>query len=241
MSDLLRSIKALEKLTRLHLPRASSYAVNKDGRSDLYRAWPPNLRELHLNGGFNWSNLNVLWTFPTSVSHLWIEHCPHRRDDLLIKRFFEFKGSQLTYLSISFPPKRTLNSAVVASIARSCESLLHLNINIEMLEDMWEDELSIVNEPSLPTVECLEIGCLEEHSDEFLIWTLIKMSGFLFSEKVPKLRRLLIHRKLKWTGSEARARNVAEMNELLKALAREDGEVARVSENEAGVVLFGQR
>ena len=241
MSDLLRSIRGLDKLVLLYLPRAFAYVASKEQTTNQCTTWPANLREVHLNGGFKIDNQSSLKSLPPSVTDLWIENCPRPASDFM-RLFFDAKGSQLESLHVTLLTRRYFHSMIIFDIiAQSCGNLRSLSVNIELFENSWGVDVALGTAFSFPCVERLDLKCLIEHDDEYLDRCLNFISGFLFSEKVPKLRKLLVDRKLRWTGSEVRSRQTAEMNELLKALAREDGERAEIPEDQAGVVFFGQR
>ncbi len=55
-----------------------------------------------------------------------------------------------------------------------------------------------------------------------------------------RVRKVRAHRRLGWTATEEGREEVRELDELLKALAREDGANAEIEEADAGVVLFGK-
>ena len=57
--------------------------------------------------------------------------------------------------------------------------------------------------------------------------------------KFSKLRKLGVHKKLGWTKTLTDIEGIREIHEFLKALAREDGDDAEISEDDAGVVFFG--
>lgn len=235
LSDLLRSISKLDKLQVLHLPRAStSTMVDRAAFCDI---WPPNLKVLHANGGFNEQNEGRLNNLPSSVTHLWIENCP-RPTRKLVQSFFTAKGAQFTFLRVGLRSRRVFLGNFASCIGSRCQNLLHLSINLETLSDAFED----AEDPALKfaTFEQLDIDCLEEHDDEELQWCLTQMSYLLFSEKMPRLRKLSIHRNLRWTASKAMSIQVDEINDLLKALAREDT-AGNIPEGSAGVFLHGQQ
>lgn len=240
MSDLLRSIQGLHGLVLLYLPRAYSYAASIQGVSNPCTVWPSGMRAIHINGGFNQANMRYLRSLPPSTSELWLEHCPRPAPEL-VKLFFTEKGSQLETLHVTIPTKRYVNSGIMFDISQGCGNVRNLCVNIELIGDRWGRRVVPETFYLFPSVERLEIGCLDDYDDVFLEGCLDNMSAYLFSERLPKLRNLLIHRRLRWMDSEARADQVAEMNELLKALACEDGEGSKISEDEAGVVIFGGR
>lgn len=237
MSDLLRSIQGLDQLVLLYLPRASSYAASKERTAHTCKTWPPHLRELHLNGGFSNYNLPFLLNIPPSTSELWLTNCPPPATEL-IKLFFDEKGPQLQTLHVALPASRHTNSDIMFAISHPCTQVRNLSVNIELIGDSWKSRYRPTTFYSFPNVERLEIGCLEGHDNEFTGYV-SDMCAYLYSEELPKLRKLLIHRYLRWTSSEAGSLQVGEMNDLLKALAREDGEDAEIPEHEAGVILYG--
>ena len=237
MSDLLRSVQGLDQLVLLYLPRASSYAASKERTAHPWRSWPPRLRELHLNGGFSKYNLPFLLKIPPTTSHLWLTNCPPPAKEL-VTLFFNEKGPQLETLHVALPRRRQTNVEIMFAISRQCTQVRNLSLDIELIGADWSSPWRPKTFYSFPCVERLEVGCLEGHESEYAEHV-NHMSAYLYSEKLPKLRKLLIHRDLRWTSSKASSQQVAEMNDLLKAMAREDGEDARIPEHEAGVILFG--
>ena len=240
MSDLLRSIQHLDRLVLLYLPRASSYATSKQRVTKLCAIWPTNLRELHLNGGFIESNYIFLQNLPPRLSALWFENCP-RLSLEFVKPFFDAKGAQLDYLRIGLPA-RCLSSEIMPSVARNCTYLRHLSVNIEILDNCW-DGIFFGRGLCFSSVERLDLDCLEDHNDDDLDKYLVGLSDCLHNPDtgLPSLRKLMIHRKLKWAEKKLRLPALAEIDDLLKALAREDDEDAHISEDEAGLGFFGQR
>lgn len=117
----------------------------------------------------------------------------------------------------------------------------NLSINIEVIGNTWGEHVVPDSFHLFPLIERLEIGCLEDHDDAFSDHCLENMSAYLFSEALPKLRILRIHWRLRWNSSQAKLRQIDEMDNLLKALAREDGEGAEITEDMAGVLFFGNR
>jgi len=55
------------------------------------------------------------------------------------------------------------------------------------------------------------------------------------------VRKLGISKKLGWTDKKSDQVTIRDIDDLLKAMAREDGVDAEIGEDEAGVLMFGRR
>ncbi len=130
-----------------------------------------------------------------------------------------------------------MNSTIMSAISQGCCNVRNLYVNIELIGYKWGSHLAPETFYPFPSVERLEIGRLEDYDDGFLDWCLENMSAYLFSEALPKLRILKCQWRLRWADGEVRSQQIAEMDDLLKALAREDGEGAAISEDQAGVLF----
>lgn len=223
----------------MHLPRAFSNAAAGNHRSDPCTQWPPNLKVIHVNGGFNDHDIKYLTSLPPSTSEVWLEHCPVPTTESA-NHFFVNMGGQLETLHVTMPERKYRNW-ILMGLLLDCHNLRNLSINIEVIGNNWGEQVVPESFHSFPFIERLEIGCLDDHDDEFSYHSLDNMSAYLFSEALPKLRILKIHWRLRWNSNQTKLRRVDEMDNLLKALAREDGEGANISEDTAGVLFFGNR
>ncbi|KAL8830284.1 MAG: hypothetical protein Q9191_001517 [Dirinaria sp. TL-2023a] len=232
-SDLSHSLSKLEQLDFLAFPRAG-----KVGLISVIRSLPSNLRECHLN-----------CTLKTSIySHeprpLVEPNYKLTRLKLPSVRLGEFWSLQeylpnLEYLTIGPPASRGSSSAFDASIF-FFSSIQHLRLPVECLTDWFFDPPDFFEsreQQSLLRIE-LDSGDLpaafEEKSICDSIWDAVTTGIF------PNLRTVGVHRSLDGSFTLGRSEDAEDLNQLLQALAREDGDKARLSEDLAGVYTFGE-
>jgi hypothetical protein len=229
MSDLLRSIFYLSNLESLHLPRSST---QDPGKFILKYDWPPKLQELHISGGLHDPTTVYFSTLPPTVSYLAIGNCPHI-SMLSIGPLLLAKGSQLRYLEILAPiPRLQLGQKPLNNIMASVPNLHHLKISIDFIDTNFFLNASSEHR----SLKRLDLHCFD--TDDTSQVDATNMYSFLEIYAFSKVRILGIHQKLGWTTENNAA--VVDLDELLKALAREDGPGAEISEDEAGVVMFGK-
>lgn len=237
MSDLLRSTSTLSKLESLHLPRSSAHDSSRDV---LIYSWPSKLRELHISGGLHDESALGLSTLPRSLSYLSIGNCPHL-SMLFISPLLKQIGSQLQYLEIVAPlPGLGLGHGLLTNITDLVPNLRHLKISLDFVGPLFftagesgQRECQFLTRLDL---DCFEPAECVDFSPERIADAIVDMEG-----NFSKLRRLGVHRKLGWMTTKNGKKDMSEIDELLKALAREDGPDAEISEDEAGVVFFGTR
>ncbi len=229
MSDLLRSISFLSHLKILHLPRSST---QDPGKSILKSDWPAQLQELHISGGLHDETTVYFSTLPPTVSHLSIGNCPHI-SMLSIGPLLLAKGPQLQYLGILAPiPRLQLGQKPLNNIMGLLPNLRHLKISVDFIDTDFFLNASSEH----PTLSRIDLHCFDTDDTSQLdasnLYTFLELYPF------SKVRILGIHQKLGWAFKDGV--NILDLDELLKAMAREDGPGAEVSEDEAGVVFFGK-
>lgn len=200
--------------------------------------WPCGLRELHISGGLRDETALSLSTLPSSLTHLTIGNCPHL-SMLFIRPLVKLLGPQLQYLEIVAPlPNLNLGYGVLTDVMDLAPNLHHLKISLDFLElsfftpgDSGQSEGRFLRQLDLDCFEPAE--CTAFHPN--LIADVIVGSEGKFS----KLRKLGVHKRLGWTNTEMGVESMREIDELQKALAREDGNDAEITEDDAGVVFFG--
>ncbi len=245
---LLRSIQNLDRLVTLHLPRAASRATSIHQGSEPSAKWPENLRELHFNGNFFEDNSRFLNTILPSTSVMYIEQslCPSHQ---LLESFFEKKGSQLQFLRLGISQQQAdqyhADLMFFQVLGYHCVHVQHLSMNLELIVENWQLVFPLYTkgelQPPFSSVKVLEIDCLSNSDDWISNTNLQKLSDIIFdpSTMPPKLRKILLHKKLNWTAPKLKSHILADIDSFFKALAREDGENAWISENEAGVAFLG--
>lgn len=115
-------------------------------------------------------------------------------------------------------------------------SLRHLSIPVDYITGFFFWGKS-KEDPYL--LETIELDCIwpagnqAEAINSDVIWDAVADGAF------GRLRRVNLARRLEMPVVTGLGENSEELNQLLKALAREDGSQARYSEDQAGVRIFG--
>lgn len=240
MSDLLRSLSGLSKLETLYLPRSSAYEAS---RNAVKYDWPSRLRDLHISGGVRDESTLYLSTLPPSVTRLSIGNCPHL-SMLSLRPLLQAKGSQLRYLEIVAPiPALELGHKPLNNVMDMVPNLRHLKISLDFLAPIFFTP-SASNPDACQSLRRLDLDCFDPGECSFItleqVW-----QGFDWAEgkdgKFNKVRKLGISNKLGWADRKSDKATIQEIDELLKAMAREDGVNAEIGEDEAGVLMFGRR
>lgn len=179
-----------------------------------------------------------LSTLPPSLSRLSIGNCPHL-SMTSIGTILKTKGSQLNQLEIVAPiPALARDHKPLSGYMEYVPNLLYLKISLDFVSRSFL--LSENDQGDQYPLRQLDLDCFDPADcDAFTaydLWTAIAYdSGF------GRIRKVRVHRKLGWAATEEGNEQVKDLDELLKALAREDGANAKIKEADAGVVLFGLR
>ena len=220
-------------ITDVTTARSSAQDTSRDLRSC---SWPANLRELHISGGIHDEPLVSLSTLPPTLSSLSIGNCPHL-SMLSIGNILKNKGSQLRHLEIVAPiPSLAQDHKPLSSYMIHLPNLLHLKISLDFISPSFL--LLEQDREDLYPLRQLDLDCFDPADcDAFTatdLWCAICDEGF------GRVRKVRVHRRLGWTATKEGNKRIKDVDELLKALAREDGANVAIDENEAGVVLFGK-
>lgn len=233
LPSLLHSTSHLPHLHTLHLPRSSA---PDPGKSILTHSWPPNLRTLHISGGLHDSTTVYFSTLPPTLSHLTIANCPHL-SMLSIGPLLLAKGPQLQRLEILAPiPRLQVSHKPLNDIMKYLPHLSHLKISIDFIDSTLFFKPVADAAHRQPSLTRLDLHAFDTEAVSEInasnLYSLLE--SYLFSQ----IRILGVHQKLGWVRKASRS--VVDLDELLKALAREDGPGGKVSEADAGVVIFGK-
>lgn len=235
ITDLLRSTSLLSKLESLHLPRSSAH----DAARDLFICnWPATLRELHISGGIHDGPLMSLTTLPPSLSRLSIENCPHL-SMVSIGSILRNKGSQLHHLEIVAPiPALTYDHKPLSGYMEHVPNLLYLKISLDFVSRSFL--LSDNDKGEQYPLRQLDLDCFDPADcDTFTAYDV--WAAIAYDSRFGRVRKVRVHRRLGWAATKEGKEQVKDLDDLLKALAREDGANAEIQEADAGVVLFGKR
>lgn len=235
MTDLLRSTSLLSKLESLHLPRSSAQDKSRDL---MICKWPATLRELHISGGVHDEALVSLSTLPPSLSSLHIGNCPHL-SMVSIGTILQNKGSQLLHLEIVAPvPALARDHKPLSGYMEYVPNLLHLKISLDFVSRsflLFEND----KKDQYPLRQ-LDLDCFDPADcDAFSAYDL--WAAIAYDNGFGRVRKVRVHRRLGWAATEEGKEQVKDLDELLKALAREDGANAEIKEADAGILLFGKR
>lgn len=238
-ADMLQGSKvifALAMLTPQHLTARSSA---HDAARDLFICnWPATLRELHISGGIHDGPLMSLTTLPPSLSRLSIENCPHL-SMVSIGSILRNKGSQLHHLEIVAPiPALTYDHKPLSGYMEHVPNLLYLKISLDFVSRSFL--LSDNDKGEQYPLRQLDLDCFDPADcDTFTAYDV--WAAIAYDSRFGRVRKVRVHRRLGWAATKEGKEQVKDLDDLLKALAREDGANAEIQEADAGVVLFGKR
>lgn len=230
---LLQSIRKLERLKQLSIRCKNPVA---DDSSCV--VWPPRLEALRVTGLFNDIVLDQLTSLPESLKSLTLYACP-RLTLLPVKSLTQALGCSLELLYIGPLGPQSGREDLIQWLEylphlrqlHACESWSFIP---EDFSHLSTSKLSTGNSHPL---ECLELDCsrlmgmygYEWNEAQYeLLWNLVD-EGFLGN-----LRNVKWYHRRDANMPKHVSRAIGELDELLRALAREDGENARISEEDAG-------
>lgn len=201
-------------------------------------SWPATLRELHISGGIHDGSLVSLGSLPPSLSRLSIGNCPHL-SIVSIGNILQTKGSQLHQLEIVAPiPALTRDHKPLSGYMEHVPNLLYLKISLDFVSHSLL--LSGLDKGDQHPLRQLDLDCFDPaECDGFTAYDL--WAAIAYDSGFGRVRKVRVHRRLGWAATEEGKEQVKDLDELLKALAREDGANAAINEVDAGVVLFGKR
>ena len=116
-------------------------------------------------------------------------------------------------------------------------NLLYLKVSLDFLSHLFL--LSKPGNGGHYPLRQLDLDCFDPADCDAIIpfdfWAAIASDGGF-----GRIRKVRVHRRLGWTTTKDGTKQVEELDELLKALAREDGPNAEIKEDDAGIVFFGK-
>ncbi|MCJ1232140.1 hypothetical protein MMC14_000089 [Varicellaria rhodocarpa] len=230
LSSLFHALVPLSSLRTLHFPRSSSSALDTNKHSSNPPQWPPNLQELYITGGLHENAWLYLSCLPQSLGSLTIENCLTLSSQF-VEKFLVMVGPQLNYLKIGYPlPWR--GPSFVNDILEICPCLRSLNVAMDFINHAFFDKACRTVSTSHP------LASLTLTSSEKLLVddVLCDLLFFAVSDgSLGNLRRVKVSKNAGWSDGLGR-KGMEELNELLEALGRENGqgELAGVWEYEEG-------
>ncbi|KAL8746260.1 MAG: hypothetical protein Q9190_001686 [Brigantiaea leucoxantha] len=232
LTDLLRSVGRLEKLKIL------AFRLTVDPALESYAGrWPPNLEWIGLSGRFTDAAAPAFVDIPASATQLCVESCP-LVTAAFFRRLLPHLGQHLDYLKVG---SSTLNCDYLETFFVPLPRLRCLRATIEQLEfgqdfkSSWTADdfhLPDVSNHRLERVE-VDMSRLKEHptfSSDYL-------RTIAAYRVIPRLRKVVFVGDRDILRDQQGDTGMRELNDKLKALAREDGEAATIGEGDAGVYI----
>ncbi len=152
------------------------------------------------------------------------------------------KGSQLNHLEIVAPiPALSQDHKPLSSYMKHVPNLLYLKISLDFVSRSFL--LSENDKGDQYSLRQLDLDCFDPADcDAFTAGAAYDLwAAIAYDNGFGRVRKIRVHRRLGWAATEEGKEQMKDLDELLKALAREDGANAEIKEGDAGVVLFGKR
>ncbi|KAI4284976.1 MAG: hypothetical protein L6R38_001044 [Xanthoria sp. 2 TBL-2021] len=233
--QLLRSISKLSRLENLSIRCKLDYPADR-APSNVF--WPPKLKALQLSACINDNDFVIFSTIPKSLISLTLHHCPGLNGESIKTILMNF-GDVLE--SFQFEP-RTSDSLTYIDLAHWIEYAprlrrLFIPASSYSIRTGYDFPMSLRYSVQNPhPLEHLEFDCtyLDRYGSELDyedIWLAIA-EGYL-----SRVRRLGFRHQVTVQPWRTNRRELQDLDDLLRALAREDGENANIKEEEAGVYV----
>ena len=155
-----------------------------------------------------------------------------------IGKLLKDKGSQLHHLEILAPiPSLARDHKPLSSYMEYVPNLLYLRVSLDFISRSFL--LSENNKGDHYPLRQLDLDCFDPADcDSFTAYDL--WVAIAYDNWFGRVRKVRVHRRLGWAATAEGEEQMRDLDELLKALAREDGASAEIDEADAGVMLFGR-
>lgn len=231
--NLSRSVKGLANLEYLALPRAGKISAN-----GILGSISTTLQELHVNATILNDDLIDCSSTSRSLSLKRLEMQNCSEIDSSCFAFLLGHLPRLEVLKMRLNRSRTIGLTTDDSIL-SLDHVRHLQIPVDFIHWEFFEGRGIRSRENPCPIVAIELDYVqpilnpEWTIDSDTIWLAVTEGPF------PHLRRVGLHRKLERGSNYGLSDSTEELSQLLKALAREDGEKASIPEDFAGVYIFG--
>ncbi|KAL8925863.1 MAG: hypothetical protein Q9172_002067 [Xanthocarpia lactea] len=235
LQQLLRSVSKLSRLEKLSVRCKLDYDSD---RGPLNVVWPAKLKSLHFSAPINDNELPIFKSFPKSLTSLTLHNCPRLSVMSFAKLMVDF-GDVLE--SFQFGPRisHSLEYTYLAHWLEHAPKLRRLSMpaNSSSIrtghETLEQVRYSAQNPHPLEYLEfdCTTFDSQGQEIDYEDIWLAIA-EGYL-----GHVRRLCFRHQVNVQPWKTNKRVLQDLDDLLRALAREDGENAKTKEEDAGVYV----
>ena len=235
---LLQLLRSVSKLSQLELLSIRCKIDYPSDHRPLNVVWPPKLKALQLSAPINDNDLVIFETMPKSLISLTLHHCL-KLNSGSIKRILVDFGHFLE--SFRFEPRTSsLAFPELVHWLGYAPRLRRLSIpaSSDSVRTNYGFPLEVRFSAENPhPLEHLEFDCtyLDRYGSELNyedIWLAIAEGS------LGRVRRLGFRHQTNVQPWRTNRRELQELHDLLRALAREDGENARVKEGDAGVYIW---
>lgn len=131
LQNLFNTVKSLQHLERLRLPRSSGFGANAVEPHSI--VWPPALRELYLSGAIDANFLYGVVDFPPSMRHLTVEHCPQAKTHAVRQLLATISRARVPIKSLSFSHMPRLGMSSLDPVLGLFPDLEELNVSVDYI------------------------------------------------------------------------------------------------------------
>lgn len=236
LSQLLRSVTKLSQLEEL------SIRCTLDHNSDIAPSnvqWPPRLKALHFSGPIHDDHLGIFSTLPKSLTSLTLHHCP-KLSNYAFRSLMADLGDVLE--TFHFGP-RTSHVMLYGDLVECLDYAPKLQ---RLLMPATDYSIRTGFLPKIP----VRYNAQNPHPLEHLILDCTAFDGYgiqldyedlwfaIAEGYLGRVRRLGFCHQVNVPPWMTEKRELRDLDDLLRALAREDGANASTKEEDAGVYVY---
>ena len=236
LPELFKSISHLTTLRTLRLPRSTGFGVHHK-KSNFTNSWPPNITDLTLSGGIDAHFLHGVASFPLTLKHLTIEHCPLAKSHAIthLLKTAVAPLEKLESIKIAHMPRLSFHA--LDGILFILPQISRLSVSVDYITPAVFDEGHFHHSHSkaddeCPTLQHSNLRTLELTNSESM--SVAANGGIspadvhlaILDGALPKLRQVRVAQSLGWLN----AASADETEELVDAL--QDGAKADWMERE---------
>ncbi|GAB7359753.1 hypothetical protein MBLNU230_g6925t1 [Neophaeotheca triangularis] len=225
MISLFNSVERLNNLRTLRLPRSSGFGTSTDRGGVMLNSprigWPRNLTDLTISGGLDWNYYNGTISFPSTLGHLSLEHCPRATGNAVWStiEWAHINSNSLTSLKLRSLP-RTASDEFDWLLVRF-PTLLRLSVSVDYISPSFFDKRAEV--PQGYAIQFIELTDSGTPGNDEKVEPLDVIMG-QDEGAFPALRAITVATTLRWDSSTGTGAESQALHERFEELAKEDWE-----------------